>query len=95
MFFEGNDVSVSLPTCYGKSLIHQAAPVIDRLPSLDESGHYIYCARCTISMYLGQEDFPPSTFGLFANEAIKLKLAVSFGDSFDREKSRSFFTLVA
>ena len=46
-------------------------------------------------MYLGQEDFPPSTFGLFANEAIKLKLAVSFGDSFDREKSRSFFTLVA
>ena len=44
MFFEGNDVSVSLPTGYGKSLIYQAAPVIDRLSSLDESGHYIYCA---------------------------------------------------
>ena len=28
-------------------------------------------------------------------EAIKLKLAVSFGDSFDRERSRSFLTLVA
>ena len=34
MFFEGNDVSVSLPTGYGKSLIHQAAPGIDRLSSL-------------------------------------------------------------
>ena len=44
MFFEGNDVFVSLPTGYGKSLIYQAAPVIDRLSSLDESGHYIYCA---------------------------------------------------
>ena len=44
MFFEGNDVFVSLPTGYGKSLLHQAAPVIDRLSSLDESGHYIYCA---------------------------------------------------
>ena len=44
MFLEGNDVSVSLPTGYGKSLIYQAAPVIDRLSSLDESGHYIYCA---------------------------------------------------
>ena len=44
MFFEGNDASVSLPTGYGKSLIYQAAPVIDRLSSLDESGHYINCA---------------------------------------------------
>ena len=31
MFFEGNDVSVSLLTGYGKSPIYQAAPVIDRL----------------------------------------------------------------
>ena len=28
--------------------------------------------RCTILMYLGQEDCPPSTFGLFANHATKL-----------------------
>ena len=44
MFFEGNDVSVSLPTGYGKSIIYQAAPVIDRLSLLKETGHYIYCA---------------------------------------------------
>ena len=44
MFFEGNDVSVSLPTGYGKSIIYQAAPVIDRLSLLEETGHYIYCA---------------------------------------------------
>ena len=44
MFFEGNDVSVSLPTGYGKSLIYQAAPVIDRLSSLEETGYNIYFA---------------------------------------------------
>ena len=44
MFFEGNDVSVSLPTCYGKSLLYQAEPVIDHLSSPEETGHYIYCA---------------------------------------------------
>ena len=33
MFFEGNGVSISLPTGFGKSLIHYAAPVIDRLSS--------------------------------------------------------------
>ena len=44
MFFEGNDVSLSLLTRYGKSLLYQAAPVIDRLSSLEETGHYIYCA---------------------------------------------------
>ena len=44
MFFEGNDVSVLLPTGYGKSLIYQAAPVIDRLSSREETDHYIYCA---------------------------------------------------
>ena len=58
MFFKGNDVSVSLPIGYGKSLLYQAAPVIDRLSSLEESGHYISCAdplklsqetTCTIS----------------------------------------------
>ena len=41
MFFEGNDVSVSLPTSYEK---YQAAPVIDYLSSLEETGHYINCA---------------------------------------------------
>ena len=45
MFFEGNDVSVSLPTGNGKSLIYQAAPgVIDGLSPPKETGHYIYCA---------------------------------------------------
>ena len=82
MFFEGNDVSVSLPTGYGKSLIYQTAPMINRLSSEEETGHYncLLCrllklswkARCTISMELGQEDCPPSTFGLFANIATKL-----------------------
>ena len=44
MFFEGNDVSVLLPTDYGRSLVHQAAPVIDRLsPREEETGHYTYC----------------------------------------------------
>ena len=42
MFFEGNGVSVSLPTGYGISLVYQAAPVIDLLSSLDETGHHIY-----------------------------------------------------
>ena len=44
MFFEGNDVSVSLPTGYGKSLLYHAAPVIDRLSSLGGNVHYVYCA---------------------------------------------------
>ena len=44
MFFEGKDVSVSLPTRYVKSFLYQAAPVIDRLPSLEETGLHIYCA---------------------------------------------------
>ena len=35
MFFEGKGVSVSLSNGYGKSLIYQAAPVIDRLASLE------------------------------------------------------------
>ena len=46
MFFEGNDVSVSLLTGYRKSLIYQGVPVIDRLSPLEESGHCInYAAR--------------------------------------------------
>ena len=46
MFFEGNDVSVSLLTVYRKSLIYQGVPVIDRLSPLEESGHCInYAAR--------------------------------------------------
>ena len=38
MFLEGIDVSISLPTGYGKSLIYQETPVIDRLSSLEETG---------------------------------------------------------
>ena len=49
MFFEDNDVSVSLPTGYGKCLICQAALVIDRLSSLEETGHHIFCAACQSS----------------------------------------------
>ena len=44
MFVEGKDVSVSLSTRCRKFLLHQAAPVIDRLSSLEETGHDIYCA---------------------------------------------------
>ena len=43
-FFEGNDVSVSLPTGCEKSLIYQVSARIDRLSSLEETGHYTYCA---------------------------------------------------
>ena len=43
-FFVGKDVSVLLPTGYGKSLINQAAPVMDRLSSLEETGYNIYFA---------------------------------------------------
>ena len=43
-FFESNDVFFLLPNGYEKSLSYQAAPVIDRLSSLKESGHNIYCA---------------------------------------------------
>ena len=42
IFFEGNDVSLSLPAGYGKSLLHQVASVIDHLSSLGEGGHYIF-----------------------------------------------------
>ena len=33
-----------IPIGYGKSLINKTAPVIDRLSSLEETSHYIYCA---------------------------------------------------
>ena len=39
MFFEGKDVSV----CHQLAMEYQAAPVIDRLSSLEETGHHIYC----------------------------------------------------
>ena len=42
-FFESNDVFFLLPIAYEKYLLYQAAPVIDRLSSLEESGHNIYC----------------------------------------------------
>ena len=44
VFFEDYDVSISLLIGYGKSSIYQAAPDIDRLSSLQETVHYIYCA---------------------------------------------------
>ena len=37
MFLEDNDVSISLPIGYEKSLIYQAAPVIDHLSSSEET----------------------------------------------------------
>ena len=37
-------LSVSLPIDYGKSLTYQAAPVIDRLSSREETGHCVHCA---------------------------------------------------
>ena len=42
MFFEVNDVSVSLPTGYGKSSIYQAAPVVDRSLLQENRLLYIY-----------------------------------------------------
>ena len=42
MFFEG--LQCLRLTGFGKSSIYQAAPVIDRLSFLDETGYYIYCA---------------------------------------------------
>ena len=42
MFFEG--LQCLRLTGLGKSSIYQAAPVIDRLSFLDETGYYIYCA---------------------------------------------------
>ena len=80
MFFEGNGVSISLQPGFGKSLIHYAAPVIDRLSSpkkpvaifivppfkalIEDQVHYLNV--------LGPNDCPPSTLGLFANGAAKL-----------------------
>ena len=48
---------------------------------------------CTISMYLGQEDCPPSTFGLFANGAAKLLnfKASCFLQRFFRLREESLF----
>ena len=63
------------------SLMYQAVPVIDHLSSLEENLPLclLRCplklsqkTRCTVLMYLGQEDCSPSTFGLFANGAEKL-----------------------
>ena len=87
MFFEGNDVL--LPTDYGRSIVYQAAPVIDRLsPREEETGHYTYCTTSSSSlnlMSLGQENCPPSTFGLFTGDAAKLLnlLVVSCSDFFN------------
>ena len=80
IFFEGNDVSLSLPTGYGKSLLYQAASVIGHLSSLGESGHYFSMPPVKVLREdqvhylnaLGQEGCPPSTFGLFANGAVKV-----------------------
>lgn len=43
IFFEGNDVSVTLPTGSTKSLICRIFNIY-HLSSLNETGHYIYCA---------------------------------------------------
>ena len=85
MFSEGNDVSFSYPNWPRKSLIYQAAPVIDASFQFSTGNRNkmvtkFLCrplklsqmTRCTILAYLGQEDGPPTTFGLFANDAAKL-----------------------
>ena len=43
MFFEDNNVSVLLPTAYGRSLVYQATPIIDLVSPREETDHYIYC----------------------------------------------------
>ena len=91
MFLEGKDVSVSISTRYGKSLLHQAAPVIDRLSSLEETGHYIYCAARQNSQVhclnvLGPRGLSAFNFRSLCEwcyDAMKLKLVVSCSDSFD------------
>ena len=78
-------VSISLPTGYGKwlwKIYDISSNASDRSPFFSRRSRslYLLCrslklsqkTRCTILMYLGQEDCPPSTFGLFANHATKL-----------------------
>ena len=100
VFFVGSDVSVSLPTGYGKSLISTNAS--DRSPIFSRRNRslYLWCrplklsqmTRCTILMYLGQEDCLPSTCGLFTNGAAKLlNRASCFLQRFFRLRKKSFF----
>ena len=104
IFFEGNDVSLSLPAGYGKSLLHQVASVIDHLSSLGEGGHYIFyffkALREDQVHYLnalGPRGSSAFNFRSLCERCFegKLKPFVSYSDSFDWGKSRSFFTLAA
>ena len=104
IFFEGNDVSLSLPAGYGKSLLHQVASVIDHLSSLGEGGNYIFyffkALREDQVHYLnalGPRGSSAFNFRSLCERCFegKLKPVVSYSDSFDWGKSRSFFTLAA
>ena len=87
MFFEGNEVSVST-TGYGKPSIYQGAPVIDRLSSLAETGHYkaLITGQVHYLRRLGPQGLTAFNFRCLCErccEDIKLKLVISLSDSFD------------
>ena len=84
IFFDVNDVSVSLPTGYGKSSIYQAALVVDRFSSPEEPFAINLLPKCTLAKRILRLSFN-----------FKLKLLVSCSDCLHWEKSRSFFTLAA
>ena len=84
IFFDGNDVSVSLPIGYGKSSIYQAALVVDRFSSPEEPFAINLLPKSTLAKRILRLSFN-----------FKLKLLVSCSDCLDWEKSRSFFTLAA
>ena len=108
MFFESNDpdVSVSLSTGYGKSIFYQAAPVIDRLFSLEKKAVTLYIVPPVKALtedlvhyriVVGPRGLSAFNFRSLCERCCeaKLKLVVPCSDSLDWEKSCSFFTLAA
>ena len=69
IFFDVNDVSVSLPTGYGKSSIYQAALVVDRFSSPEEPFAINLLPKCTLAKRILRLSFN-----------FKLKLLVSCSD---------------
>ena len=72
IFFDVNDVSVSLPTGYGKSSIYQAALVVDRFSSPEEPFAINLLPKCTLAERILRLSFN-----------FKLKLLFSCSDCFD------------